>query len=184
MRDLPGTDEARLIAHARQGDRDAFSQLYERHVQAIHRYVGLRVNDNHLAEDITADVFVRALEGIEKFDYRGVPFSAWLYRIARDRVVDHYRAQSRHPDTALSETLACSEPEPHDAVVSNMDRQRLDACLDRLTADQRQVIILRFMEHHRAEDIARMLGKAAVTVRSIQHRALASLSRMMAEEKQ
>lgn len=181
---MPGTDEARLIASAQQGDRAAFSQLYERHVQAIYRYVALRVNDERLAEDITADVFVRALEGIEKFEYRGVPFSAWLYRIARDRVVDHYRRQSRHRDASLSESLASDAPEPHDTVVSDMDRQQIDACLERLKDDQRQVIILRFMEHLRAEEIAQILGKTAVTVRSIQHRALASLSRMMAEERQ
>ncbi len=178
-----GTDEASLIARAQRGDRDAFSRLYERHVQAIYRYIYMRVNDTHLAEDVTADVFVRALEGIEKFDYRGVPFSAWLYRIARDRVVDHYRVQSRRQSAPLSESLACPEPGPHDAVVDDMDRQRLNACLEKLSEEQRQVVIMRFMEHRRSEDIAQLLGKTAVAVRSLQHRALASLSRMMAEEK-
>jgi RNA polymerase sigma-70 factor (ECF subfamily) len=183
VNDLPGTNEARLIALAQSGDREAFSQLYERHVQAIYRYVRLKVNDDHTAEDVTADVFVRALEGIAKFDYRGIPLSAWLYRIARDRVVDHYRAQSRHQSSELTESLACPEQGPHDTVVGDMDRERLSACLDRLSEEQRQVVILRFLEHKRAEDIARMLGKTAVAIRSLQHRALASLGRMMAEER-
>ena len=90
-------DEQRLLAEAKAGSREAFSQLYRQHVQAIYRYVHYRVNDPHLAEDLTGDVFIRALEGLPTYQDMGKPWLAWLYRIAHARVVDHYRRRDRQP---------------------------------------------------------------------------------------
>ena len=90
-------DERRLLERARAGDADAFAQLYRANVQAIFRYISYRVNDVHLAEDLTGDVFTRALKSMSSYRDQGKPFVAWLYRIAHARVVDHYRKSGRRP---------------------------------------------------------------------------------------
>jgi len=176
-------DEASLIQRARALDEKAVAELYERHVQAIYRYVIVRVNDHQVAEDITADVFLRAVEGLGAYEYRGAPFSSWLYRIARDRVVDYYRQQGRRQDGGeIPETLACNQPEPDDRVVQEMEQQQLRDCLAKLTEDQRMVVILRFIERQSAGEIARRLGKTAGAVRALQHRALTALGHLFEGE--
>lgn len=182
---LSAADEARLIRRAREYDRSAIGELYERHVQPIHRYISLRVSDGQTAEDITSEVFLHALEGLQTFEHRGVRFSAWLYRIAHDRVIDYYRRQASHRGSAeLSEDLAGTGPDPHDVAVRSLDEQRLRACLEKLSEDQRLVVILRCIERQPADEVARQLGKTPGAVRTIQHRALAALSRLMEAEKQ
>jgi RNA polymerase sigma-70 factor (ECF subfamily) len=84
-------EEKRLLQAARGGDRDAFATLYRANVQTIYRYIAYRVNDTQLAEDLTGDVFIRALQSMASYKDQGKPFKAWLYRIAHARVVDHYR---------------------------------------------------------------------------------------------
>ncbi len=174
------TDEARLIARARAGDKTAISELYRANVQSIYRYLYLRVNDAHTAEDLTSEVFLRALESLDSFEYRGLPFSAWLFRIARDRLVDYYRRQSRRPDcSALTDDLACHDDEPHDVAVRQDEEAQVRAALQELTEDQRLVLVLRFAEHQSLADIGRRLGKTEGAVKSLQHRALAALNRVM-----
>jgi RNA polymerase sigma-70 factor, ECF subfamily len=175
-------DEASLIQRARALDDKAVAELYERHVQAIYRYVIIRVNDHQVAEDITADVFLRVVEGLGKYEYRGAPFSAWLYRIARDRVVDYYRQQGRWQDGEIPDDLACSQPEPGDHVVQELEQQQLRECLEKLTEDQRMVVLLRFIESQSAGEIALRLGKTAGAVRALQHRALTALSHLFEGE--
>jgi RNA polymerase sigma-70 factor, ECF subfamily len=177
-------DEASLVLRACALDEKAVAELYERHVQAIYRYVIVRVNDHQVAEDITADVFLRAVEGLGTYEYRGAPFSAWLYRIARDRVVDYYRQQGRQNAGEIPETLACSLPEPDARVVQEMEQQQLRDCLQKLTEDQRMVVLLRFIERQSADEIARRLGKTAGAVRALQHRALMALSHLFEGEGQ
>jgi RNA polymerase sigma-70 factor, ECF subfamily len=178
------SSEAELIRRAQACDAKAISQLYHEHVQAIYRYVYLRVSDTHTAEDITSDVFVHALEGLPDFEYRGIPFSAWLYRIARDRVVDHYRKQARRGQPVeLSEGLVSETAEPHDAVIQSMEEQEIRQALDELTEDQRLVVVLRFMEHKSLGEVACQLGKTEGAIKSLQHRALSALSRVMEEKK-
>jgi RNA polymerase sigma-70 factor, ECF subfamily len=174
------TDEARLIERARASDKTAISELYRAHVQSIYRYLYLRVNDAHTAEDLTSEVFLRALESLDTFEYRGLPFSAWLFRIARDRLVDHYRRQSRRPDcSALTEDLACDDDEPHEVAVRLQEEAQVRAALGELTEDQRLVLVLRFVEHESLADIGCRLGKTEGAVKSLQHRALAALNRVM-----
>src|SRR3954464_1703847 len=97
-------NERQLLQRVRQGDADAFAHLYQANVQAVFRYIAYRVNDTHLAEDLTGDVFIRALKSIGTYEDQGKPFLAWLYRIAHARVVDHYRQKDRRPEaTALDE---------------------------------------------------------------------------------
>ena len=176
--------EAELIARARRFDRDAISQLYRMHAESIYKYVYARVTHVQTAEDITSEVFLRALEGLDSFEYRGVPFSAWLYRIARDRVVDHYRKHARRPATVvLEEDTVASGAEPDRLVMQGLEEAHLREALESLTEDQRLVIVMRFLERQPIAEVARRLGKTDTSVKALQRRALGALSRVLGGER-
>jgi RNA polymerase sigma-70 factor (ECF subfamily) len=170
-------DEQRLLHRAQQGDADAFAQLYRANVQAIYRYIYHRVNDVHLAEDLTGDVFTRALKSMATYRDQGKPFVAWLYRIAHARVVDYYRMSNRRPQESDVE----AEPIP---VNANMDEgilrrqaaRSLREAISSLTDEQQQVVILRFIEGQSIETVAEMMGKNANAIKALQHRALRTLA--------
>lgn len=173
-------DEAALIEKARRFDRHAVAQLYNLYAEHIYRYALVRVVDARVAEDITSDVFVRALEGLRSFEYRGVPFAAWLYRIARDRVVDYYRHSGRRRATiAYDEGVGLStEPTDH-IVLRGLELQELHSALEQLTEEQRLVIVRRFLDGQSLSEVARQLGKTEGAIKSLQHRALAALGRVL-----
>ncbi|MBZ0290000.1 MAG: sigma-70 family RNA polymerase sigma factor [Anaerolineae bacterium] len=170
-------DEQRLLGRAQQGDADAFAQLYRANVQAIYRYIYHRVNDVLLAEDLTGDVFTRALKSMATYRDQGKPFVAWLYRIAHARVVDYYRMSNRRPKESDVE----AEPIP---VNANMDEgilrrqaaKSLREAISTLTDEQQQVVILRFIEGQPIETVAEMMGKNANAIKALQHRALRALA--------
>jgi RNA polymerase sigma-70 factor (ECF subfamily) len=170
-------DELRLLRQAQRGDGDAFAELYRAHVQAIYRYIAYRVNDAQLADDLTADVFTKALQSLGRYEDQGKPFVAWLYRIARARVIDHYRRTDRRP----AESDVEDEPLPIDTDMdAPMIRRQaavvLRAAIAELTDDQQQVIILRFVEGHRIETVAQLMGKQPNAIKALQHRALRALA--------
>jgi RNA polymerase sigma-70 factor (ECF subfamily) len=170
-------DEQRLLLRAQKGNADAFAQLYRANVQAIYRYIYHRVNDVHLAEDMTGDVFTRALKSMATYRDQGKPFVAWLYRIAHARVVDYYRMTNRRPVESDVE----AEPIP---VNANMDEgilrrqmaKSLREAIGTLTDEQQQVVILRFIEGQSIETVADMMGKNANAIKALQHRALRTLA--------
>ncbi len=170
-------DERLLIQRAQRGDGDAFASLYREHVQAIYRYIYHRLNDVQLAEDLTGDVFTRALKSMSSYQDQGKPFIAWLYRIAHARVVDHYRRVDRRPQESDIE----DEPIPVSAdldqnVVRKQAASALRAAITGLTDEQQQVVILRFIEGHRLETVAEIMGKNPNAIKALQHRALRSLA--------
>jgi RNA polymerase sigma-70 factor (ECF subfamily) len=170
-------DEQRILQRAQKGNADAFAQLYRANVQAIYRYIYHRVNDVHLAEDLTGDVFTRALKSMATYRDQGKPFVAWLYRIAHARVIDYYRMTNRRPVESDVE----AEPIP---VSANMDEgilrrqmaKALREAIGTLTDEQQQVVILRFIEGQSIETVADMMGKNANAIKALQHRALRSLA--------
>ncbi|MEZ4669537.1 MAG: sigma-70 family RNA polymerase sigma factor [Anaerolineae bacterium] len=154
--------------------------LYRANVQAIFRYIFYRVSQPALAEDLTGDVFIRALKGIGGYKDQGKPFIAWLYRIAHDRVVDHYRQQERQPETPLEDDLGTTQPDNMDATLLRRQAAKaLRVAIAELTDDQQQVIILRFIEGQRVEAVAQVMGKNANAIKQLQHRALAALARQL-----
>lgn len=170
-------DEARVLARAQQGDADAFADLYRANVQAIYRYIYHRVNDVHLAEDLTGDVFTRALKSMATYRDQGKPFVAWLYRIAHARVVDYYRMTGRRP--AESDVEAEPIPVSTDMDEGMLRRQAAKAlreAIAKLTDEQQQVIVLRFIEGQRIETVADVMGKNANAIKALQHRALRALA--------
>ena len=176
-------EEHDLIRRAQEYDPAAFGAIYERYYNGVYKYIYYRVGDQGLAEDLTMEVFVKALEAIEGFTFRGVPFSAWLYRIASNLVIDHFRRQPGQPALSLEEKLvATSEHPAMVALESEFTHQALRRALAELTDDQQQVILLKFVDGLSNHEVAQALGKTEGAIKSLQHRALASLGRVLGEQ--
>lgn len=176
------SDEKRLVQRAQRGDADAFGEIYELHQSAVYRYIYYRVGDASTAEDLTGAVFVRVVENIDRFVYRGKPLLTWLYTIARNAVIDHRRRAGRAVVLPLDERLVAEGDEVEQAAERALTQDRLAGALVHLTEDQRQVIILKFMEEMTNEEVARMLDKTVGAVKSLQHRALAALCRVLSSD--
>lgn len=172
-----GTDEAQLVRRAQQGDRDAFSELYHLYHPKIYRYIYFRVGSEAVAEDLAGDVFVRMVSHIDRFTYRGRPFLAWLYTIARNLMTDYYRREGRATHLPLDERLVASDVDPDNNAPYLIRKEQLSEAMGSLTESQRQVILLKFFEGMDNADIAELLDKTVGAVKALQHRALSSLSR-------
>lgn len=170
--------EIRLIKRAKRGDKRAISELYRRHIDTIYRYIYARVKDATVAEDLTAQVFLKALEGLPNYQFTGAPFQAWLYRIAYARTVDYWRQQQRHPQVPLTDALSATNPQPEDIIAAKDEWLMALQLLSQLTDDQQDVIILRFFGEKSLSEVAETLGKTIGAVKAIQHRALTSLARL------
>jgi RNA polymerase sigma-70 factor, ECF subfamily len=173
-------DESALIRQAREGSREAFGMLYERHRATIARYVAARIRDASDSEDLTEAIFESAWRAMGRYREQGVPFLAWLYRLAHNRVVDHYRAL--RPTVTLI-------PEVHESIEDtgapldlNIDSADLLRALHALTADQRDVIVLRFIQGMSGREVAQAMDKREDAIRALQFRALATLRRILAGE--
>ncbi len=173
-------DDAVLIARAQRGDANAFARLYDRHVDAIYRYISLRVPTQEQAEDLTEDVFLRAWQNIGRFRPER-PFLHWLYRIAHNRVVDEHRrkAQQNLSLDALAESgrhPKDRDPSPLSQIISQENIQQLREALATLSPDEQTLLTLRFTEGLSFKDIASILGKSEGACRVLQHRALKKLA--------
>ena len=171
--------EAELVRRAQSGDRDAFAALYRAYVQAIYRYMLVRLSNAQQAEDLTAEVFLRAVDGLPRYSNRGLPFGAWLFRIARDRLVDYYRQSARRPTLALEDSLPSELPDPGAAAEGMALTQALSEALRQLTDEQRDVIQFRYMENWSLEETAQALNKSVNAIKALQHRALGALYRLL-----
>lgn len=168
--------ESAVIARAKAGDADAISTLYERYAPQIQRYIASRLGDPIQAEDVCADVFVKVLESLGRYEDRGWPFSAWLYRIAYARTVDVLRQSRRRHSVSLDERqLGALEP-PDDAVMSRMAYHEIKGAMDILTREQQLVLRLRFDEDRSLAEIAQSLGRTVGSVKALQHRGLTRLA--------
>ena len=175
-------DPQEIAQRAAQRDTAAFAALYDEHLNTVYRFVFFKVGDATLAEDLTAEVFSKVWENIDRFEWRDLPFQHWLLRVARNVVVDHWRANRRFP-TSLDELyeVASDGPSPEEIVALDTEVERLTGSLKRLPGDQREVLILRFIEGYSHADTAQVLGKSVVAVRQIQVRALRALRDVMRE---
>ncbi|MBN1427555.1 MAG: sigma-70 family RNA polymerase sigma factor [Anaerolineae bacterium] len=171
-------DESRLLARAIQGDGDAFGVLYGLYMEAIYRYVFLRVGSAAEAEDLTEDVFVRAWEALPNYRITQHPFKSWLYRIAHNLIVDYHR--KRKPvelaDEDLQENPAMPSSLPEDIVEHKQEAGILATAIQTLDKEAQMVIVLRFVEGLSHKEVAEIIGKSEAASRVIQHRALAALN--------
>ena len=175
-------EEARLITRAKRGDEAAISQLYRHYAPRIYGYVAGRVGDPGLADDLTSDVFLRALEGLPRFEYRGISFGAWLYRIAHDRVADHFRRQARRQVIPLENSPLVPQPDVAREAEANLEAQRLRDAISHLTADQQQVILLRFSAGLKLREAAYVMDRSIDAVKMLQARALANLRKLVRQK--
>ena len=170
-----------LVERAKAGEREAFEELYLLHFDRIYGYLQMRVGNKHDAEDLTNQTFVKMIESIERFEWRKVPLSAWLFRIAHNLAIDHFRAHRRwQPEE--------EPPEPHGSEVRSAEEQALHAIgqesmlemIESLSEDQRQVLTLKFVFDFSNAEVGAILGKSEGAIKSLQHRALGSLQRRLA----
>jgi RNA polymerase sigma-70 factor, ECF subfamily len=176
-------EEESLVARAAGGDREAFGRLYERHALRVYRHAYFLTGDQSLAEDLTAQTFLNALQAIPRYEPRGVPFIAWLLRIAANLVINHRKAlKNRH--SPLPETVEArgSFYSPEQSCETTFDSERVWDEVRKLSHEQRQVMVMRFVDDLGYPEIAQILGKSVGAVRVIQFRALTNLRHLLEED--
>jgi RNA polymerase sigma-70 factor (ECF subfamily) len=170
--------DERLLVEAAQRDRSRFAELYERNFERVYAYVARRVPSRQEAEDLTSDVFHQALENLGKFEWRGAPFAAWLYRIAGNAIADRWRRASRERGNPSAEDAA----DPSKADLEEIERRALlYRLVARLPAAQRRVIRMRFAEEKSIREIAQELRRTEGAVKQLQFRALEALRARVSE---
>ncbi len=172
-------DEESLVRRAQQRDQEAFTQLYEQHFDRIYRYVALRIGDKIEAEDMTQQVFINALRSISSFKWKGIPFSAWLFRIAHNQVVDYLRKKAKQATIPLDESQASSDSNPQLVAERRLDIEQLLLATRHLTEAQREVISLRFAGGLSIAQVSKVMGKSEGAVKALQHSAIVALRKAL-----
>jgi RNA polymerase sigma-70 factor, ECF subfamily len=170
-----------LVARAADGDSDAFAALYDEFAPRLYRYVAFRVREPSDAEDLVQRVFVKLIEALPRYEQRGVPFSAWLFRLAHNATIDFARTGRDHRPLEAVADRPADTPDPADVAASSADAAVLEAAIRTLTEDQQQVIACRFFGGLSTAETARVLGRREVAVRALQFRALGALRRRLLE---
>jgi RNA polymerase sigma-70 factor (ECF subfamily) len=172
----PSADESALIEQAKS-DQHAFGQLYERYAQRIYQYIYYRTSSEADAEDLAAKTFMRAWQHMATYDDRGVPFSAWLYRIAHNLVANWHRDRSRRKIISLEDLSRwhVSEDGPEASALLAEDRAALLRAVRRLPADRQELLTLKFVEHLSNAEIGGVMGRSEGAVKSLYHRTLTAL---------
>jgi RNA polymerase sigma-70 factor, ECF subfamily len=170
-----------LVERAQGGDRMALEELYLLHFDRIYSYLHMSVGTRHDAEDLTTQTFVKMLEAIKRFRWQAVPFSAWLFRIAHNLAMDHFRASRRwQPEEEIPEAAHGEESSAEEQALVSLGQTSMLELIHRLSPEQRQVLTLKFVFRFSNGETAAILGKTEGAVKSLQHRALASLQKHVA----
>jgi RNA polymerase sigma-70 factor (ECF subfamily) len=173
----------RLVERAQQGDRAALEELYLIHFDRIYSYLHMSVGNRHDAEDLTTQTFVKMLESIGRFRWQAAPFSAWLFRIAHNLAMDHFRARRRwQPEEEVPEPIGSEEPSAELQAMQSIGRQSMLELIETLSPEQQQVLTLKFVFNFPNTDVAKILDKTEGAIKSLQHRALASLQKQISAE--
>ena len=169
-------DEQQLVARAKQ-DKEAFGQLYEQYVDRIYSYVYYRMGDSAEAEDLTAKIFMRAMKHIPTYTDQGVPFSAWLYRIARNLVANWHRDRQRRRTIALDDIAHwhVGGESPEFIAQWQEERETLLIALRQLPADRQELLILKFVDRLSNAEIGDIMGRSEGAIKSLYHRTLLAL---------
>ena len=172
----------RLVSEAQQGDAWAFGMLFDHYHESIYRFIASRVHRPSDAEDLTQHVFVKALEALPRYESRGIPFGGWLFRLARNAVIDHVRTRHDHAELGSIIEWAHGDAGPDEVAVVRQELDAVNAALAGLTDEQREAIALRFFAGLSAREAAEAMGKQEGTVRGLQFRAIAALRRQLGIE--
>src|SRR5919108_2108729 len=172
-----------LVARGQQGDRDALEELYLIHFDRIYSYLHVSVGNRHDAEDLTTQTFLKMLEKIGSFKWQSAPFSAWLFRIAHNLAMDHFRARRRwQPEEEVPEPVGDAEPSAELAAMQTIGRESMLKLIERLSPEQQQVLTLKFVFNLPNAEVAAILDKTEGAVKSLQHRALVSLQKQIQQQ--
>jgi RNA polymerase sigma-70 factor, ECF subfamily len=172
-----------LVDRGQQGDREALEELYLIHFDRIYSYLHVSVGNRHDAEDLTTQTFLKMLEKIGSFKWRSAPFSAWLFRIAHNLAMDHFRSRRRwQPEEEVPEPPGDEEPSAELVAMRTIGRESMLKLIDRLSPEQQQVLTLKFVFNLPNAEVAAILDKTEGAVKSLQHRALVSLQKQIAHE--
>ena len=171
----------RLVRLAQDGDGEAFGQLYDRYVDTVFRFVYFRVNDRALAEDFTSETFLRALRRISTISYQGRDIGAWFITIARNIVLDHMKSARHRLEITTSDTLEGNDREPstEEAVLGSLASEHLMAAVRKLGDEQRECVMLRFIQGFSVSETAAVMGKNDGAIKALQHRAVRKLAEMV-----
>jgi RNA polymerase sigma-70 factor (ECF subfamily) len=180
---LPDSTDAELVERAQSGDVAAIGELYDRHHQDFFRFAWSRLGNRQAAEDLTGDLFTRMVKNLGGYRLGAVPFRAWLYRIARNLVVDYHRKHGRYQQVSLDQTENVAQllgedghsPYPETAVEKQLTFDQVRKALESIDETQREVVILRFLAGLSLKETADTLQKSVPAVKSLQYRGLAAL---------
>jgi RNA polymerase sigma-70 factor (ECF subfamily) len=177
-------EEAELIERAKT-DKDAFGELYERYVKRIYNYVYYRTSNVADAEDLTARIFMRAMKHIGNYQDKGVPFSAWLYRIARNLVANFHRDRSRRQIISIDDIIhwQMSDHNPEAEVQFGEDKDALVQAVRRLPADRQELLVLKFVDRLSNKEIGLIMDRSEGAIKSLYHRTLLSLREDMTQKR-
>jgi RNA polymerase sigma-70 factor, ECF subfamily len=177
----PETGHVRgLVERAQEGERDALEELYLLHFDRIYSYLHMSVGNRHDAEDLTTQTFLKMLEAIGRFRWRSAPFSAWLFRIAHNLAMDHFRATKRtQPEEEVPEPPGSEEVSAEEEAMHSIGRQSMLELIENLSPEQQQVLTLKFVFNFPNAEVATILGKTEGAIKSLQHRALVSLQKQL-----
>jgi RNA polymerase sigma-70 factor (ECF subfamily) len=169
-----------LVDRAQQGDRDALEELYLIHFDRIYSYLHVSVGNRHDAEDLTTQTFLKMLESIKRFRWQSAPFSAWLFRIAHNLSMDHFRANRRwQPEEEVPEPDADESTSAETGALESIGRKSMLELIDELSGEQQQVLTLKFVFNFSNAEAATILDKTEGAIKSLQHRALVSLQKQL-----
>src|SRR6476469_4140916 len=169
-----------LVDRAQQGDRGALEELYLIHFDRIYSYLHVSVGNRHDAEDLTTQTFLKMLEAIGKFRWQSAPFSAWLFRIAHNLAMDHFRANRRwQPEEEVPEPVGAEERSAEEGAMRSIGQASMLELIEDLSHEQQQVLTLKFVFNFSNGEAATILGKTEGAIKSLQHRALVSLQKQL-----
>lgn len=176
----PEFDEQAVVEAARRGNQAALAKLYEHYFPRVYRYTSARLANSEDAEDVTEEIFLRIIDNLESFSFRGLPFGAWVFRIARNEVVSHVRRQKTRSATAqLHESIADTSSDHVAELELQLDIALVREATGKLSEAQRQVIELRFSAGLSVAETAQALKKSENNVKVLQHKAIARLQSLV-----
>jgi RNA polymerase sigma-70 factor (ECF subfamily) len=172
-------EEESIARRLQKREPEAWSAVYEEYFPKVYRYISLRVSNRTEAEDLTEQAFLKALESIDSFRWRGVPFPAWLFRIARNLVIDYWRTDKSKKYLPLDESLVDDDVDPGAIAERNLDIKQVLQAMGQLTQSQREVIELRFAGGLSVAEVSKVMGKSKGAVKVMQHSALVALRKRL-----
>ena len=171
-----------IVRRAQEYDEPAVEALYQKYYPKIYNYAFLQMGDAQASEDLASDVMLKMIESMHKYTFRGLPFGAWVFRIARNRLIDLHRRRRRRGEVDLSGSLSSALASPHVLAERALERGQIQVALKHLTDEQRQVIVLKFIQGFDNRSIGKIMGRSEGAIKSLQHRALGALRRLLYQE--